>query len=390
MDFAMSSITTHKEETPLNFKKMMALVLALALALSLAACSQSDNTQTTDTESDQYAVDYTKYFDEEGNWLDLDASAYITLPEDYASIQIPADELAVTEEEIQEQIDYLLSQFPETEEITDRAVEDGDSVNIDYVGRIDGEEFEGGNTNGAGTVVTIGVTQYIDDFLEQLIGHKPGETFDIEVTFPDDYTTEELSGKDAVFETTINYIQESKTPELTDEFVATNLASYYSVSTVEDLKAYLEDSLTLSKTDDYIYNYVLENSTFAEELPAVFTDYQKDDMLAYYASFASSYGMTLEDFMSSYFGTDDVNSLFEDEAAQETMNTYAKQYLIYQAISQDAALEITDEDLDAYLAEVAGDQDPATLKENYDARYLMFNCRSYHANQLLLDGAQVV
>ena len=113
-------------------------------------------------------------------------------------------------------------------------------------------------------------------------------------------------------------------------------------------------------------------------------------MLAYYASFATSYGMTLEEFMSSYFGTDDVNALFEDEAAQETMNTYAKQYLIYQAISQDAALEITDEDLDAYLAEVAGDQDPATLKENYDARYLMFNCRSYHANQLLLDGAQVV
>ena len=54
--------------------------------------------------------------------------------------------------------------------------------------------------------MTIGVTQYIDDFLEQLIGHKPGETFDIEVTFPDDYMTEELAGKDAVFETTINYI----------------------------------------------------------------------------------------------------------------------------------------------------------------------------------------
>lgn len=374
----------------MNFKRMMALVLALVLALSLAACSQEDTTQTTDTESDQYTVDYAKYFDEEGNWLDLDASAYVTLPEDYASIQIPADELAVTEDEIQEQIDYLLSQFPENLEITDRAVEDGDSVNIDYVGRVDGEEFEGGNTGGTGTVVTIGVTQYIDDFLEQLIGHNPGETFDIEVTFPDDYMTEELAGKDAVFETTINYIQETKTPELTDEFVATNLASYYEVSTVDELKAYLEDALTQAKTDDYLYNYVLENSTFAEELPAVFTEYQKEDMLAYYASFASSYGMTLEDFMSSYFGTDDVNSLFEDETAKETMNTYAKQYLIYQAISQDAALEITDEDLDAYLTEVAGSQDPATLKENYDFRYLMFNCRSYQANQLLLDGAQVV
>lgn len=98
--------------------------------------------------------------------------------------------------------DSILSEYPDTVQVKDREVKDGDSVNIDYVGSIDGEEFDGGNTNGEGTTVTIGQTEYIDDFLEQLIGHKPGETFDVNVTFPEDYGQEALNGKDAVFKTT--------------------------------------------------------------------------------------------------------------------------------------------------------------------------------------------
>ena len=375
----------------MKLKKVMSLGLALTLSLSLAACSQEgDSTQSTDTESTEYAIDYANYFDEDGNWLDLNAADYVTLPEDYAAIQVPADEISVTDEELQEQIDTLLESFPETIEITDRAVEDGDSVNIDYVGSIDGEEFDGGSTDGAGTVVTIGVTQYIDDFLDQLVGHMPGETFDIEVTFPDDYSQEDLAGKDAVFVTTINYIQESKTPELTDDFVATNLASYYDVSTVEELNAYLKDSLAKDKTNNYLYTYLEENSTFADELPAILTDYQKADMTNYYASYASAYGMSLEDFVSSYLGADSLDALFEDENTQSAMEEYAKQFLLFQAISQDAGLEISSEDLDAYLTDVVGGEDLDTLKDTYDSRYLMFNCRSYTASKLVEDGAQVV
>jgi trigger factor len=90
---------------------------------------------------------------------------------------------------------------------TDVAVEDGDTVNIDYVGTVDGEEFSGGNTEGYGTDLVIGSGSYIDDFEEQLIGHYVGETVDVKVTFPDPYANDEsLSGKEAVFETTINGI----------------------------------------------------------------------------------------------------------------------------------------------------------------------------------------
>ncbi len=85
-------------------------------------------------------------------------------------------------------------------------VEDGDTVNIDYVGSIDGIEFDGGNTQGNGTDLTIGSGRYIDDFEEQLIGAHPGDEVEVTVTFPDDYGNDELNGKEAVFDVTVNGI----------------------------------------------------------------------------------------------------------------------------------------------------------------------------------------
>ena len=85
-------------------------------------------------------------------------------------------------------------------------VEDGDTVNIDYVGSIDGIEFDGGNTQGNGTDLTIGSGRYIYDFEEQLIGAHPGDEVEVTVTFPDDYGNDELNGKEAVFDVTVNGI----------------------------------------------------------------------------------------------------------------------------------------------------------------------------------------
>lgn len=85
-------------------------------------------------------------------------------------------------------------------------VEDGNTVNIDYVGSIDGVEFAGGNTQGAGTDLVIGSGSYIDDFEEQLIGAHPGDEVDVNVTFPENYGNEELNGKDALFKVVVNGI----------------------------------------------------------------------------------------------------------------------------------------------------------------------------------------
>lgn len=87
-------------------------------------------------------------------------------------------------------------------------VKDGDTVNIDYIGYIAGEEFSGGNTNGAGTDLVIGSNSYIDDFEEQLIGAHPGDQVEVRVTFPEDYHEESLAGQEALFLTTVNGIYE--------------------------------------------------------------------------------------------------------------------------------------------------------------------------------------
>ena len=91
---------------------------------------------------------------------------------------------------------------------TSLSVKDGDKINIDYVGSVDGVEFEGGNDKGKRRRLTIGSHTYIDDFEEQLIGHHPGEEVDVTVTFPDDYREESLAGKEALFKVTINGIYE--------------------------------------------------------------------------------------------------------------------------------------------------------------------------------------
>lgn len=89
---------------------------------------------------------------------------------------------------------------------TSLIIEDGDTVNIDYVGSIDGVEFDGGNTQGQGTDLVIGSGSYIDDFEDQLIGAHPGDNVEVTVTFPEDYGNEELNGKEAIFDVTINGI----------------------------------------------------------------------------------------------------------------------------------------------------------------------------------------
>ena len=193
--------------------RLGAAALALTMTAALAGCGAAGSNSASTSGSaasedvpEMVEIDYSKYIDENGFWKDIHALDYVTLPE-YKGVEIPAEEIEPTEEEIESNRQSLLSQWAYYDEVTDRAVEDGDTVNIDYVGSVDGVEFTGGNTNGAGTTVTIGVTSYIDDFLEQLIGHKPGETFDVNVTFPDDYNdstdadgnTVVLAGKDAVF-----------------------------------------------------------------------------------------------------------------------------------------------------------------------------------------------
>ena len=224
------------------FTKALCLVCAGALALSLAACGGKADSAASSTASssalgsasdyDYQNFNYSDGLDEKGYWEGIRALDYVTLPEDFASVAIKRSDVEPTSEEVEEQISNLLSQHSSTEHITDRAAADGDTVNINYVGSVNNVEFTGGSAENYD--LTLGSGTFIDGFEDQIIGHKPGETFDVNVTFPDGYSDStdasgnavKLSGQKAVFTVTLNYISESVLPELTDSWVADTFGAF--------------------------------------------------------------------------------------------------------------------------------------------------------------------
>ncbi len=387
------------------WKKWAAAFLALALtAGALAGCSgggessavssatgssaassevssaASASSETSSTASESKTADYGKGLTEDGYFENITGLDYVKLP-DYKTMEIPEDVSTVSDEDLQAELDSRMQEFATTEQVKDRAVEDGDTVNIDYVGSVDGVEFEGGNTGGNGTTVTIGVTSYIDDFLEQLIGHKPGETFDVNVTFPDPYENNtDLSGKDAVFVTTINYIEEENLPELTDAFVAENWKESEGWSTVEEAKEGAREELRTTAVANYLWQEIQDQAEVSEVPDALF-DYQVSTMTSYYAALAKQYGMELADFLSQSLQVEDMDELVEKN--KEQLDTNAKASLIMQALCEDMGVKITDEDIKTYFQTNLGVEDYSEYEKEYGRPYLCLLAREDLAKRSL-------
>lgn len=336
-------------------KKIICILLALCLLLcALSACAKTDNaavdddadisapedTEEQDTAADK-SMDYSKYLDDNGYFKDIVAADIVTLPE-YKGVLIPESVIAVDESAIQTQLDSIAGTYAEYEQIIDRAVEDGDTLNIDYVGSVDGVEFGGGSTGGTGTDVTIGVTSYIEGFLEQLVGHTPGENFDIDVTFPDPYENNpDLAGKAAVFNITINYIQGDKIDtELTDSMVGEYTSG--ELNTVDEMRNYLRESFLSEQKRTWYQNLI--SSAQCEEIPESVMEFVKESTIDYYRSYAEMYAMELEDFLAATVGVSTVEEFVE--MSRDGFETTARCYLAVQAIAEKESLSVTDEDLE--------------------------------------------
>lgn len=340
-------------------RTLISVVLIAALALiAVAGCSGKKPADDAFTPS--YGILDT------GFWKDVKALEHVKLC-DYVGIPIPNDVYAVSDGSIQTEIDAILAQYATEEQITDRAAVDGDTVNIDYVGRIGGVAFDGGSTEGQGTDVTIGLTSYIDDFLEQIIGHKPGESFDVEVTFPKDYGKENLNGKDAVFAVKLNYIVKTTVPDLNDAFVSENLSSTNGWKTVSDMRTGLENNLRDTAVGTHLREYIVENTTVTT-LDESLLEYQRRSLIDYYQGYADSYSMGLEEFLTSYVGVTSVDGLLK-MYADETVAA-AKLHLILQAIAEDVGISVTDKDVSAYFKEQVGKEDYSEYKASFGMPYL--------------------
>lgn len=342
--------------------KAVCLLCAGALALTAAGCSKSaaSSSASAGSEASVYgsASDYNYQnfaysdgLDENGYWSGIRALDYVTLPEDYASIPLKKADIEPTEEDVQSQIDSLLSQNTTTQQITDRAAADGDTVNIDYVGTVDGVAFTGGTYSGYS--LTLGSGSFIDGFEDQIVGHKPGETFDVNVTFPDGYSdstdaegnTVVLSNKKAVFSVTLNYISEEILPELTDAWVEENFSSTDGVHTVEDLRAEYQKMLYQNNLNTAVMDYLLANSTF-KDLPKEVTDYQVNQCLNYYSTLAGYYGYDLDGLVQNLLGYESTDDMLAH--LESSLEDYSKEALLYQAVAESLDIAPTQEQLDAY------------------------------------------
>ena len=396
-----------------NFRRVAALGMAVGMTAVLAACGNTADTaasseaaestaETADTAEKasaetadaEYAYladfSFSDAFDENGYLKGVTATDYVTLPDDYADITISADLGQVSDDDINDYIDSnVLSNFATTNEVKDRAAADGDTVNIDYVGRIDGVAFDGGDTKGSGADLTLGSGTYIDNFEDQIVGHTPGETFDVTVTFPEDYGNEDLNGKEAVFETTLNYIKESVTPELTDDWVKENLGESMSLNSVDELKAFVKSTMLYDNQASDVYTDLHDKASYADELPQTALDYYRDVVLYRVYSYAKNYGTTMTTLLKSgMFGTsyDSIDAYLED--IQGSLNTITEQALLMQAVAEKTGFKCDTATMNADFGRYYGTTDPSQYVSAYGENYIKMNVLQSEVMQGLIDNVK--
>lgn len=290
---------------------------------------------------------------EKGKDFKFDATVVVE-PEvqlgDYKGLEIEKQNAELTDEEVQESINHQLGHLAEMVVKEDGAVEDGDTVNIDFDGYVDGEQFEGGQAEGYD--LEIGSGMFIPGFEEQLIGAKTGEEKDVTVTFPEEYHAEELAGKEATFKTKVNEIKAKEVPELTDE-IANELDS--EANSVDEFKENTRKRLAEQKETDAenaqkeeAINKAANNATI--DIPEAMVNTELDRMVQEFGQRMQQQGLNLETYFQ--ISGQDESQLREQmkDDAQERVKTN----LTLTAIADAENVEVSDEDIDKELEKMSG------------------------------------
>lgn len=322
-------------------KKLLAALLAMTMVFSLTACGDKEDTKSG-TEDGTFVLS------------EANLDSYITLNDDYDVFNVEIDPIEVTQDDINTQIDNLISDKSESssalQSLITRAVEDGDTVNIDYVGTKDGVAFEGG-TSTSSTNLTIGSGSFIPGFEDGLIGKMPGEVVTLDLTFPEDYTSEELAGQAVQFEVTIHYILPTYA-NITDD-VADDL--YDGCTNVVELRNQVSQDIYDSMYNSYVEYAVIEmletKCTYGDELPQSLTQVSYDNIMTNLETYASYYGMDLETYVYLCYYQD--LETFQNETAWE-LAEYNTRYLLFcQAYANEKDMNVTEDELNAQLEEYA-------------------------------------
>lgn len=258
--------------------------------------------------------------------------------------------LTVDEDMVNSQIDYLRKNYlTETED----AAKEGDTVNIDFVGKMNGEAFDGGS--GTGYDLVLGSGSFIDGFEDQLIGAKKGEKLEVNVTFPESYPNNpDLAGKPAVFDVTVNKV--STMPELTDQWVKEHAEDMGSKAS--DVASFrVEQQALLQAQVDYQYNNTIQQDALQQIVDTseitvsdAMQKYAEDYVISQEVSTAKQYGHGLADMLNMYgMSVDD----FKEEISSYATD-YAKQRMVVAAIANEQGIKSSDQLIDELAVELSG------------------------------------
>lgn len=368
-------------------KRVLLMTLLLSLVMATSACGSKGNSEEeAKVESTDSAQDNELSSVPVGNKGEIELGEYKGITVEYAE---STEKVEVTDEEVETKVTTFLEQNKTSKEIKNRAVKDGDTVNIDYKGTKDGVAFEGGTAEGYDLV--IGSKSFIDGFEDGLIGVKIGETKKLNLTFPEEYSNEELAGQKVVFEVKVNSIHVENTPELTDELVAEKTeyktAEEYKAGIKADLLSHKEWQVKLAKWSA-CWEAAVNNAT-VKSFEKTEVEELKQEMTDYYTQMAQYYGMELEDYVTNMGYTMED---FEKEA-ELSARTEAKKRMVAKKIAELENITVTDED---YKNGVTGirkaygyESDEAVIEKVTEER-LKEDFLTYKVEELISNNAKIV
>lgn len=384
-------------------KKTYLVILALCAAMAMTACGtsagQKEETKSTaesqDTadEKDSKAADSAESDSDKESTGTVsgdtrlvsvdDVSKYVTIGQ-YKGLSLDKTVEAVTDDMVDGRIKEELQN--KAEEVTEGSVQNGDVVTINYVGTKDGVAFDGGTANNY--ELTIGSGTFIDGFEDGIIGMKKGQTKDLDLTFPEEYSSEELAGQEVVFKVTLQSFK--RAPELTDDWAAKNTDCKTAEEYRKEIRTTLEDEAKTSAQNtlrETAWNTVLSASE-VKEYPQDDLDTAKTEFKTLYENYAKQGDMTLEDFVKAQgISMDD----FEEQSSQYA-EYKVKQNLIVQGImdaenmtlEDEKSLSIQDELIKAYNV-----KDLAALVDKYGQAAVDESIGLLRVEDFILDNATV-
>ena len=283
----------------------------------------------------------------------------------YKGMKIKEFAYNVEDADVDKEIERLLDRNARKTEVSDRPCQNGDTVNIDFVGTIDGVKFDGGEASGFD--LTLGSGQFIPGFEDQVVGMNVGESRDVNVRFPENYQAEELKGKDAVFAVKLNSVKGKELPELTDAFIKDATGS----ETIEEYKAKTKERLqqqadknSLDATENSILDAI--SATAEAEIPQPMIEREIDGLVQKFEYQLMYQGLKLQDYLDFIKTTkEEFRKNYEEQAKKNVLNQ-----LVISQIIKDEKIEATDEEVEAKVAEQAASVDKSAeeYKKGMDPR----------------------